>query len=143
VSISAVDLEESARFYEELFGMERIPAPTFGFPVRWLRVGELQLHIFQRETDPPPFHHIGLTIDDFDAAYRKARELSDGTWSPRLVELPSGQVQLYIRDPGGNLVELNWPDVSTLDRSRYPELRRLADDVPQAPDSEGAVLYLG
>ena len=51
-------------------------------------------------------------------------------------------MQLYFRDPAGNLIELNWPDAGTLDRSRYPELRRLADYVPQTPESERAVLYL-
>jgi hypothetical protein len=60
----------------------------------------------------------------------------------KLVELPSGQVQLYFRDPADNLVELNWADVDTLDRSRYPELERLADHVEQRPSSEGAELYL-
>ncbi len=39
VSISALDLEESTRFYEELFGMERIPTPIFATPgavaARW------------------------------------------------------------------------------------------------------------
>ena len=38
-------------------------------------------------------------------------------------------VQLYFRDPAGNLVELNWHDAGTLDRSRYPTLRRLADQI--------------
>ena len=33
VSISARDLEESARFYEEVFGMERIATPIFDTPV--------------------------------------------------------------------------------------------------------------
>ncbi len=59
---------------------------------------------------------------------RSRRERSD-TWGWRLVELPSRQVQLYFRDPSDNLIELNWPDADTLDRSRYPELRRIADHV--------------
>ena len=33
VSISAHDLEESTRFYETLFGMERIATPIFDTPV--------------------------------------------------------------------------------------------------------------
>ena len=40
------------------------------------------------------------------------------------------------------VIELNWPDADTLDRSRYPELRRLADWIPQTPESEQGVLYL-
>jgi catechol 2,3-dioxygenase-like lactoylglutathione lyase family enzyme len=143
VSISATDLEESTRFYEDVFGMERVPTPIFETPVQWLRVGGLQLHLF---LDPsghaPTRHHLGLTIDDFAGAYDAIRAHASDEWGAQLVELPSGQVQLYFRDPAGNLIELNWPDAATLDRARYPELRRLSDHVPQTPESELAVLYL-
>ena len=142
VSISASDLEESTRFYEELFGMERIPTPRFELPVQWLRVGELQLHLFLHPEPPPQRHHLGLTIDDFDAAYEAVRRLASDEWGWQLVELPSRQVQLYFRDPGGNLIELDFADADLLDRSRYPELRRLDDDVPQPQDADAAVLYL-
>ena len=47
VSIPSRDLEESARFYESLFGLERLPTPTFGIDVIWMRLGDLQLHLFQ------------------------------------------------------------------------------------------------
>ena len=143
VSIAAVDLEESTRFYEEIFGMERITTPTFESPVQWLRVGDLQLHLFQHDGPAPARHHIGITIDDFEAAYEAVRARTSDTWGWQLVELPSRQIQLYFRDPSNNLIELNWPDADTLDRSRYPELRRLADHIPQRDDAEDAVLYLG
>jgi lactoylglutathione lyase len=142
VSIAARDLEASTRFYEEVFGMERIPSPTFPDPVQWLRVGDLQLHLFLDQETPSARHHIGITIDDFDAAYQAVKERASGQFGWRLVELPSRQVQLYFRDPSGNLIELNWPDADLLDRSRYPELQRLADHVPQSPESVGAALYL-
>ena len=143
VSIAARDLEESTQFYETVFAMERIATPLFETPVQWLRVGDLQLHLFLEENGTAPArHHLGITIDDFDAAYRAISALASAEWGAELVELPSGQVQLYVRDPAGNLIELNWPDVETLDRARYPELRRLADYVPQTPESLEAVLYL-
>src|SRR6476661_1617630 len=143
VSIAAKDLEESTRFYESVFGMERIPTPTFASPVQWLRVGDTQLHLFLAEEPTAPVrHHLGITIDDFDAAYQAVKAHASDTWGWQLVELPSRQVQLYFRDPGDNLVELNWPDADTLDRSRYPELRRIADHIPQKPDAEEAILYL-
>ena len=139
-----MDLAESTRFYVEVLGMEEIATPTFTRPVQWLRVGGLQLHLFVDEKDgeAPPRHHLGLTVDDFDEAYRMVKQYVDDEWGWRLVELPSRQVQLYFRDPAGNLIELNWPDADTLDRSKYPELRKLADYVPQRPGSEDAVLYL-
>jgi catechol 2,3-dioxygenase-like lactoylglutathione lyase family enzyme len=143
VSISATDLEESTRFYEDLFGMTRIATPVFATPVQWLRVGELQLHLFLDESGTAPNrHHLGLTIDDFEAAYQAVVARASDEWGAELVELPSGQVQLYFRDPGGNLIELNWTDADTLDRSRYPELVRISDRIPQTAESERAVLYL-
>ncbi len=90
----------------------------------------------------PPRQHLGLTIDDFDAAYEAVRARVDDTFGWHLVELPSGQVQLYFRDPAGNLIELNWPDADTLDRAKYPELVRLADHLPQSAEALEARLYL-
>ncbi|MFN2628543.1 MAG: VOC family protein [Gaiellaceae bacterium] len=142
VSISAADLEESTLFYEEVFAMERIPTPAFASPVQWLRVGDMQLHLFLDDREAPARHHLGFTVDDFDAAYRAVKGRGSATWGWQLVELPSRQVQLYFRDPAGNLIELNWPDADTLDRSRYPELRRLSDHIPQPAHAERAVLYL-
>ncbi len=143
VSIAARDLEESTRFYESVFAMERIPTPTFESPVQWLRVGDMQLHLFLYDGPAPARHHLGITIDDFDAAYDAVKEHVSDTWGWQLVELPSRQVQLYFRDPAENLIELNWPDADLLDRSRYPELRKIAEYFPQqSPHPEEAVLYL-
>src|SRR3954468_3698706 len=94
VSIAARDLEESARFYEEVFGMERIPTPTFASPVLWLRVGDLQLHLFLDDGPISARQHLGLTVDDFDAAYEAVKGRPSQTWGWQLVELPSKQVQL-------------------------------------------------
>jgi len=143
VSVHAYDLEESISFYEEVFGMEEIPAPNFHSPVRWLRVGDLQLHLFQSEVPAPARHHFGIDVDDFEAAYRKAKELGiqDREHFPADVyELPDGAVQMYVRDPAGNLVEVNWPDVTTLDRSVVTGIEKR--DVPQTGDALSATLYL-
>ncbi len=145
VSIHARNLAESVRFYVEVFGMEPIPTYNFAFPVQYLRLGDLQLHLFERETPPPEFHHIGINVDDFHAAYERVHELGiqeRSAFFSHIYELPDGSVQMYLRDPAGNLVEVDWPDVSTLDRSRIPELQRLADEVPQTEEGLEATLYL-
>ena len=142
-SVHAHDLDESARFYEEVFGMEEIPAPDFPFPVRWLRVGDLQLHLFQSDEVAPQGHHFGIEVDDFGAAYEKVKEvgarIGEGYFS-KLYELPDGAVQMYLRDPAGNMVEVNWPDVSTLDRSVVTEeIEKVAAETSEAMH---ATLYL-
>jgi catechol 2,3-dioxygenase-like lactoylglutathione lyase family enzyme len=146
VSVSASDLEASVRFYTEVFGMERVPAPTFaGQAVAWLRLGNQQLHLFQREGAPAPqFHHFGIDVDDFEGAYTRVRELEirdELTFFGGIFELPGGEAQMYLRDPAGNLVEIDWPDVSTLDRAIVTDIVRLADVVPQKPESRSARLY--
>lgn len=145
VSIHATDLEESLRFYTEIFGMERVPSPNFRHPVEWLRLGDQQLHLFQRDTPAPEFHHIGMNVDDFEAAYKNAKELGiqeSDSWFSHIYELPDGSVQFYLRDPARNLVEVDWPDASSLDASIVSDLKKLDDDVPQTGDALRATLFL-
>jgi catechol 2,3-dioxygenase-like lactoylglutathione lyase family enzyme len=144
VSIHADDMEESLRFYTEVLGMERLPSPDFENRVEWLRLGDQQLHLFLRETPAPQFHHIGLDVDDFEAAYRMVTErgIADGdTWAPQVRELNDGSVQMYLRDPAGNLIEIDWPDVTTLDRSIVAEIGRLEDERAQSEEARRARLY--
>jgi hypothetical protein len=92
----------------------------------------------------PVRHHLGIDVDDFEAAYRKAMELGirDKRYFPADVcELPDGAVQMYIRDPAGNMVEINWPDVRTLDGSVVTGIEKR--DVPQKRgEALHATLYL-
>ena len=145
VSVHAVDLEESARFYEHVFGMERIPAPKFRHPVIWLRLGDQQLHLFRarrrRAAVPPPrARRRGLRgrLPEGEGARPRS---TPGSWYSHIYEHTSGWVQMYIRDPAGNLVEIDWPDVTTLDRSVVTDIRKLDDDVPQTGESATATLY--
>lgn len=145
VSIHADDMETSVRFYEELLGAERLPTPDFGMPVQWLRLGnDQQLHIFVRETAAPPYHHVAFDVDDFEAVYAKAKEMGlfDGeTYGAAIRSHPAGWVQMYFRDPAGNLIEIDWPDVSTLDRSVVTPISRLEDERPQVGAAREATLY--
>src|SRR4051794_3834095 len=101
--------------------MERIATPLFpDVPVLWLRLGDQQLHLFLRDLEAPRYHHFGLDVDDFEAVYLKVRELGlfdDGSFGDQIREHPAGWVQMYIRDPAGNLVEIDWHDAESLDRS--------------------------
>jgi catechol 2,3-dioxygenase-like lactoylglutathione lyase family enzyme len=142
VSVHAHNLEDSVRFYKDLFGMEEIPAPNFPFPVRWLRVGDLQLHLIESEEAAPRAHHFGLDVDDFEAAYMKAKELGvveESGYFSKVYELPDGAVQLYVRDPSGNMIEVNWPDVSALDRSVVTNIEKVDAGTGEAAK---ATLYL-
>jgi catechol 2,3-dioxygenase-like lactoylglutathione lyase family enzyme len=146
-SILADDLEESATFYEELFGMERVPSPKFSVPVEWLRCGDLTLHLFKRDIDAADYYHVGLHVDDFESVYREAVErgiasdFDPDTEEATVYELPEGAVQFYINDPTGNLVEVNYPNVDDLDRDIVTNIVKRSDQREQTGDASEARLY--
>ena len=120
ISIHADDLERSVRWYQDFFGLERLPTPDFGYPVAWLALGDRQLHIFQRPVPAPELHHFSVDVDDYEAAYLQAKAGGFFDGGPR--SFPDGSVQMYVRDPAGNRVELDWPDVTTLNREIFTEI---------------------
>lgn len=141
VSVHCYDLAASTAFYVEVLGLVTVPSFTFSTPVAWVQLGSIQLHLIRTEDPAPRSHHLALEVDDFTAAYLQATELGirerEIPLFSRVCELPDGGVQMFIRDPAGNLLELTHRDVSTVDRSQVPDLVRLADLVDQ-PDLDPA-----
>jgi lactoylglutathione lyase len=145
VSVSAPDLGASVAFYTELFGARPIATPNFGMAVQWLGIGDTQVHLFERATEAPSHHHFALTVDDFEALYRRAGELGAydrEAFGHHFYELPGDTAQLYLRDPGGNLLEVDAPGLSGLPEAVRADSRRLADVNPQDEENLSARLYL-
>jgi catechol 2,3-dioxygenase-like lactoylglutathione lyase family enzyme len=130
VSVNAVDLQESVDFYVDLLGAEPITTPNFGLPVQWLALGRTQLHLFERALKPTSHHHFGITVDDLEPVYRAAERreaFDDEAFKNRLVELPGDVVQLYVRDPAGNLVEIDMKGADRLPEDMRAILKQLWD----------------
>jgi catechol 2,3-dioxygenase-like lactoylglutathione lyase family enzyme len=145
VSVNARDLAESVRFYSELLGAEEIPTPNFGIPVQWLAVGPTQLHLFERDLQPTTYHHLGITVDDLEPAYRAAERwdaFEDAAFGNRLVELPGDVVQLYVRDPAGNLVEIDQAGVDRLPADLRARLKGLWEFNPQSDEQMRGRLFV-
>jgi Glyoxalase/Bleomycin resistance protein/Dioxygenase superfamily len=125
--------------------MKRVAAARFPENVLWLGVGEQQLHLFKvDDSKPSSRHHFGMDVDDFEAVYRKAKELGvldSSAWGASFRGHPTGWVQLYVRDPAGNLVEVNWPDASTLDPETLAEMTPLESMARQEGEAAIATLY--
>jgi catechol 2,3-dioxygenase-like lactoylglutathione lyase family enzyme len=134
VSVNALDLRESVEFYADLLAAEPIATPNFGLPVQWLALGRTQLHLFERDLRPTSHHHFGVTVDDVEPVYRAAERrgaFDDDAFGNRLVELPGDVVQLYVRDPAGNLVEIDHLGVGRLPDDLRAQLKGLWDLNPQ------------
>ncbi len=144
VSVVAGNLAASTRFYVEELGLEELPTPNFEQPVVWLRAGNGQIHLFERPAEPPVYAHFALEIDDFMPVYLRMKELGaldHTTFGNAMYELPGGGIQMYVRDPYGNLVELDYRRAASIPREEVPEYRRLADVRPQDGDAARSTLW--
>jgi catechol 2,3-dioxygenase-like lactoylglutathione lyase family enzyme len=145
VSINALDLEESVDFYVDLLRAEPIATPNFGLPVQWLALGPTQLHLFERDLTPTSHHHLGITVDDLEPVYRVAERrdaFDDVAFRNRLVELPGDVIQLYLRDPAGNLVEIDSPGADRLPEDMRALLKGLWDFNPQTEQQMQGRLFV-
>ncbi|AHG03955.1 glyoxalase [Halobacterium sp. DL1] len=147
VSVLARDLEASAEFYCDVLGLERVPAPKFEVPVQWLQAESGQIHLFERDMEPVPYYHFGVTVDDFEGVYQRAK--SDGLFAnwgessnASVYELPDGGAQMYVNDPEGNLVEVDYPDFDAVDKSIVEEVVNRDDLIPQTGAAANATLNL-
>ena len=138
VSVNARDLQRSTAFYVELFGAEPIATPNFGLPVQWLALGSTQLHLFEKPLQPTSHHHFAITVDDLEPVYdfAQARDAFDhGAFGHHLFRLPGDVAQLYVRDPSGNLLEIDAPGADALPERIRAEARIFEDVHPQSPET--------
>lgn len=145
VSVNARELEESVAFYRRLLGAEPVPTLNFGVPVQWLAVGDSQLHLFQRDMTPPRSHHFAVTVRNLVGVHRAARELGAldaEAFGHHLFLLPGDVAQMYVRDPAGNLVEIDAAGAAALPADLRAEMRDFTSQRPQAPEHLRARLPL-
>ena len=145
VSVNAANLQESVDFYVEVLGAVPIATPNFGLPVQWLALGDTQLHLFERDLQPTSHHHFAVTVDELEPVYRAAEgrgAFDRRAFGNHLVELPGDVVQLYLRDPAGNLVEIDQPGVDRLPDDLRAQLKGLWEFNPQSEEQMRGRLFV-
>ncbi len=112
VTVLCADLERTRDFYVDALGMTAGWRPNFGVPGAWLYVGERPVvHLVGgRDGDGPEptgsFDHFALEAEDYDAMAARLENL--GLDFER-ADVPGAPVrQLFVRDPDGVKVELNF-----------------------------------
>ena len=104
------ELEETTRhFYGVIMGLEEVPKPpeSKGRGGAWYQLGAVQLHL-SRE-DPPADNvsskrHVCYSVQNLDEAEQHFREAGVEI-IPDSLPIP-GSPRFYVRDPGGNLIEV-------------------------------------
>lgn len=118
VTLIVDSLEKAAEFYQKELGLEPIPAFRFDYPVMFFKFNEeQQLHISEWEDTPSFRGHICVQIDDFNSFFFRMKELDVIDIQPwgKVRKLPDGAMQMFIRDPAGNLVEVSSQPGSDVD----------------------------
>ncbi|HYF07308.1 MAG TPA: VOC family protein [Acetobacteraceae bacterium] len=123
-TIRPVDLERTRNFYEEILGLENGYRPPLGFDGYWLYSGgNPTVHLIgprpQREGGWPErvsqptglLDHIAFSCTGL--AEMKARLKRHGVGFEERVIPRDRQTQLFLYDPDGIAVELNYPPEET------------------------------
>jgi hypothetical protein len=106
------------------------------------------------DVEAPEFNHHALHVDDFETVYERVLSHPDAEFealgdpdehfvdgAPPVYEMPNGSIQTYIRDPAGNLVEIDYPDADEIDESVVTNLRVREDVTPRPADEAEPALY--
>lgn len=110
VALVVSNLEEACKFYEEELGLEAIPAFLFDYPTAFFKFNEeQQLHLTEWEDAYSYRGHICVQVDDINTLFFRMKALGVIDIKPwgNVRQLPDGAIQMFIRDPSGNLVELS------------------------------------
>jgi catechol 2,3-dioxygenase-like lactoylglutathione lyase family enzyme len=126
-------LAETVRFYEEILGLKNGDRPNFAFPGAWMySEGKPVVHLVDisptsepQKPDSGVVHHVAFASRGFSAM--KDRLKSKGmAFESR--QVPGGDLwQIFVNDPNGVMIELNYEAAREQDGGSAPAER--ADDV--------------
>ncbi len=120
VAVMADSAHDLVAFYREVIGLEPMVAPGAQSmdpnSFKWLRLGGHELHVVQRDDSLAPRlklsidplkAHYAIEVDSVEEIEAVKKRLTDANvrwidWSPHGIP---GKHQVFMVDPGGNLVE--------------------------------------
>ena len=132
LAIKTGDVDASVEFYNEVIGSHSVKRPNFNFPGAWLQFGETMIHLYggdaaknvegSHDHGSAAIDHIALSAHGFDEM-RGICEARDLDW--RQFDIPSFNLwQLFVHDPSGVLVELNFDTAKEPEGSKGPDETR-------------------
>jgi len=120
ILVLADDLEATRDFYVDVIGLTVGDRPDFTFPGYWLYIGDrARIHLAQRRNSAEAagsfggrgttgsIDHIAFAVDDIDGARAGLDERGIAYKHKKVPGAPLQQ--LFISDPNGVSVELNFP----------------------------------
>lgn len=109
VNVNVDDLASAVAFYRDVLGLPLDPTPDQGFESQFFRIGPRQQIHMNVIRDARPFRaHFCIEVADFMGVFRRAKAagaIDTAPWG-RVRALPGGKMQMFVRDPHGNLIEI-------------------------------------
>jgi len=111
VNVNVDDLDAAIPFYRDVLGLPLDSTPDQGFRSQFFRIGAHQQIHMNEIRDARQFRgHFCLEVPDFMGVFRRAkaaRAIDVQPWGRvRRLPAPSGKMQMFVRDPSGNLIEI-------------------------------------
>jgi catechol 2,3-dioxygenase-like lactoylglutathione lyase family enzyme len=102
------ELEAATKhFYGDVVGLQQVPKPATARQTgAWYQIGENQLHLSveDEERGPVSSRHVCFHVSDLAEAERKFRDA--GVEIVADARPIAGTLRFYVRDPGGNQLEI-------------------------------------
>lgn len=135
LAIKTDDVDATVAFWNEIIGSRSVDRPDFNFPGAWLQFGETMLHLYGGDAaknasdgydrGSAAIDHIALSARGFD---EMRTLLSEKELDWRQMDIPSFNLwQLFVHDPNGVLVELNFDTTHEPDGSAGPDGTNIYD----------------
>ena len=112
INIRTADLAATRRLFVEVLGLNEGWRPPFPFPGAWLYAGDKDVVHLVEVAEPAAasegssLDHFAFEISDYDQALEKVKATG---LKFREIPTPGTSVkQIFVRDPNGVTVELNW-----------------------------------
>lgn len=122
VALVVDDIEAARSFYGDVLGFDPLPSFDFDYPAAFFRVNDTQqLHITEWKDVVSFRGHFCMVVEDFADMFRtlESRGCIDVKPWGNVRRLPDGGMQMFARDPAGNLLEFASRPDEPIDESLF------------------------
>jgi len=131
VNVNVDDLDAAIPFYRDVLGLPLDDTPDQGFRCQFFRIGSTtqQIHMNEMRDERQFRGHFCLVVPDFMAVFRraKARNAIDLKAWGKVRQLPNGKMQMFVRDPSGNLIEIASTSKESIDLTVFHDELNLVE----------------